>query len=153
MLVVLLSLGIILLDQVTKYWIVADFSLGDSLPVVPGLFNLTYVRNTGAAWGTFGHSTFMLTVLSVVVLVLLILFRRTILTDSLVHRLALACMIGGIAGNLLDRIRLQYVVDFLDFYWQGHHFAVFNVADASICIGVGLYMLSVFFAPREPPPS
>jgi signal peptidase II len=86
---------------------------------------------------------------SAIVLVLLICFRRSFLTDSLIHRLSLALMLGGIAGNLFDRIRLQYVVDFLDFYWENHHFPAFNVADSSICIGVGLYLLSSFFAHEE----
>lgn len=149
MLVLLLSLGLVFVDQASKYWITSGFSLGESVPVIPGCFNLTYVRNTGAAWGTFGGSTGLLTALSVVVLLALIVFRRSFLTDSFVHRVALAFMISGITGNLFDRIRLCYVVDFFDFYWGSHHFAVFNVADAAICAGVGLYILSTLFTSRN----
>lgn len=145
MLVVLLSLGIIVLDQATKQWIVLHFSLGESLPVIPGFFNLAYVRNPGAAWGMMGGLTGPLILLSVAVLVVLVFFRRSFLTDSLIHRLSLALMIGGIVGNLLDRIRLRYVVDFLDFCWQNHHFPAFNVADSAICVGVGLYILTALF--------
>ncbi len=145
MLVLLLSVAIIILDQVTKRWVTAEFYLGESLPVIPGLFNLCHVRNTGAAWGMLGGLNGLLVGLSVVVLLVLIFFRRSFLTDSLVHRLALALMIGGIVGNLLDRVRLQYVVDFLDFHWKIHHFPAFNVADSAICVGVGLYMVSAFF--------
>ena len=151
MLVLLLSLGLVFVDQASKAWITKTFSLGESVPVIHGVFSLTYVRNTGAAWGTFGNSTGMLAALSVAVLLMLIIFRRSFLTDSLVHRVALGLMISGIAGNLLDRIRLCYVVDFFDFYWRNHHFAVFNVADSAICVGVGLYILSALLAPPDKP--
>jgi signal peptidase II len=144
MLVLLFSLGIIVLDQATKTLVKDVFCLypNQVVPVVPGLFNLTYVRNTGAAWGMLGGLNGWLAVLSVVVLLAIVVFRRSILTDSLSHRLALASMIGGIVGNLLDRVRLSFVVDFLDFHWGPHHFPSFNVADAAICVGVGLYLLS-----------
>lgn len=145
MLVVLLSLGIILLDQATKHLVVSRFTLWETLPVIPGCFNLVHVRNTGAAWGMLGGFTGGLMIMSVLVLVALVLFRRSFLTDSLIHRLSLALMTGGIIGNLLDRFRLGYVVDFLDFFWQTHHFPAFNVADSAICVGVGLYILTAFF--------
>jgi signal peptidase II len=148
MMVLLLSVAIVILDQVTKQWVTARFTLFESLPVIPGLFDLCYVRNTGAAWGILGGLNGLLIGLSVVVLLVLVFFRRSFLTDSLVHRLALALMVGGIVGNLLDRVRLQYVVDFLDFHWRLHHFPAFNVADSAICVGVGLYMLSVLFLPK-----
>jgi signal peptidase II len=148
MLVLLLSAAIVVLDQVTKQWVTIRFYLGESLPVIPGFFNLSYVRNTGAAWGMLGGLNGLLVGLSLVVLLVLIFFRRSFLTDSLIHRLALALMIGGIVGNLLDRVRLQYVVDFLDFHWRIHHFPAFNVADSAICVGVGLYMVSALFPPK-----
>lgn len=153
MMVLLLSLSLVLADQAAKAWITGRFWVGQSMVVVPGLFSLTYVRNTGAAWGSFGNSTGVLTLLSAVVLVCLLIFRRAFLSDGLLHRVILALMLGGIAGNLLDRLRLHYVVDFLDFYWQGHHFAVFNIADAAISVGVGLYLLSTFLARKADPES
>jgi signal peptidase II len=152
MLVLLLSVAIIILDQVTKQWVTMQFYLGESVPVIPGFFNFAYVRNTGAAWGMLGGLNGLLVGLSLVVLLILIFFRRSFLTDTLIHRLALAFMIGGIVGNLLDRVRLQYVVDFLDFYWRIHHFPAFNVADSAICIGVGLYMLSTLFPAKTQAP-
>lgn len=152
MLVLLLSVAIVILDQVTKQWVAMRFYLGESLPVVPGWFNLVHVRNTGAAWGMLGGLNGLLVLLSLVVLLVLIFFRRSFLTDSLIHRLALALMIGGIVGNLLDRVRLQYVVDFLDFCWRNHHFPAFNVADSAICVGVGLYMVSALFPAKQVQP-
>ena len=152
MLVLLLSVVIIILDQVTKQWVTMQFYLGESVPVIPGFFNFAYVRNTGAAWGMLGGLNGLLVGLSLGVLLILIFFRRSFLTDTLIHRLALAFMIGGIVGNLLDRVRLQYVVDFFDFYWRIHHFPAFNVADSAICIGVGLYMLSTLFPSQTKAP-
>lgn len=152
MLVLLLSVAIILLDQATKQWVTMRFYLGESLPVISGCFSLTYVRNTGAAWGMLGGLNGLLVSLSVIVLLVLVFFRRSFLTDSLIHRLSLALMIGGIVGNLLDRVRLQYVVDFLDFYWLTHHFPAFNVADSAICVGVGLYMVTALFPGRTQQP-
>jgi signal peptidase II len=147
--VLLLSIAIILLDQITKTLVTLKFHLGDSIVLIPGFFSLTYVRNIGAAWGMLGGWNGVLVALSAVVLVLLIVFRRSFLTDSLIHRISLGLMLGGIAGNLFDRIRLQYVVDFLDFYWNAHHFPAFNVADSSICVGVALYMISSFFVHED----
>ena len=149
MLVLLFSVAIIILDQATKQWVMMRFYLGESLPVLPEWFNLVYVRNTGAAWGMLGGLNGLLVGLSLLVLIILIFFRRSFLTDCLVHRLALALMIGGIVGNLLDRVRHQYVVDFLDFCWQSHHFPAFNVADFAICVGVGLYMMSALFPSKK----
>jgi signal peptidase II len=150
MLVLLLSFAIALIDQVTKYQVCLKFYPGESVPVIPGFFNLAYVRNTGAAWGMLGGLNGWLALFSVVILLGMIVFRRSFLSDVLIHRLALALMIGGIIGNLADRLRLQYVVDFLDFHWRIHHFPAFNVADAAICIGVGLYVLSTFVVPSHP---
>lgn len=150
MLVLVLSFAIALIDQVTKYQVCLRFYPGESLPVIPGLFNLAYVRNTGAAWGMLGGLNAWLALFSLIILAVIVIFRRSFLSDVLIHRLALGLMIGGIIGNLLDRLRLQYVVDFLDFYWTVHHFPAFNVADASICIGAGLYILSTFIVPSHP---
>jgi len=143
--VLLLSLVIVVLDQVTKVLVTCRFEVSESLPVIPGIFDLVYVRNPGAAWGMLGGFHALLIGLSLVVLVVLVVFRRSFMADCAIHRAALGLMIGGIVGNLLDRIRLQYVVDFLDFHWNVHHFPAFNVADSAICVGVGLYILSSFF--------
>jgi signal peptidase II len=143
MFVLLLTIAIVFLDQVTKYAVMSHLSLGEIRPVIEGFLNLTYVRNTGAAWGMMSGFNVWLTALSVVMLALIVVFRRSFLNDTWPHRLALGLMLGGIIGNLLDRVRLFSVVDFLDFHWGAHyHFPSFNVADAAICVGVALYILS-----------
>ena len=141
MLALCISFSIALLDQVSKYAARHHLPSGP-VTVVPQLFDLRYVQNTGAAWGMLEGLNDWLVILSLVMLALILVFHRSILVDTLVHRIATGLMIGGIVGNLLDRVRLGYVVDFLDFHWGIHHFPAFNVADASICTGVGLYILT-----------
>ena len=142
----MLALGLAIIiavaDQWTKLAIRTQFRLGESRGIIPGFFHLTYVRNTGAAWGLLGGYNNLLVVLSAVMLGVLLLFRRSFLSDSIAHRIALGLLVGGILGNLLDRVRLEYVVDFLDFHLRGYHFPAFNVADAAICVGIGLYLLT-----------
>lgn len=142
MLSLIIILVVTLLDQITKELIRSNFYLADRIVVIPGFFQITYIRNTGAAWGMLSGSGGLLTVLSLVMLILLVCFRRHIMTDSLLHRITFGLMISGIVGNLIDRIRHGYVVDFLDFLIIGYNFPAFNVADSAICIGVGLYMFS-----------
>lgn len=147
----LIAIGIILLDQISKEWVRGSFALLESHPVIPGLFNLTYIRNTGAAWGMFSGQNLALAILALTMLIALILFRRQFLPPGRIHRIALGLLCGGIVGNLFDRLRLDYVTDFLDFHWHGAHFPAFNVADAAICCGVGIYLLSSLLSPRQPP--
>jgi len=144
----LVAICVVLLDQASKEWVRGAFSLHESIPVLPGFFNLTYVRNTGAAWGMFSGQNIALSALALVMLAALVVFRRKILPPGRVHRVALGLLCGGIVGNLFDRLRLDYVVDFLDVYWRVHHFPAFNVADSAICIAVGIYVLGTLLAPE-----
>ncbi len=148
----IIALAVILLDQASKEWVRGAFSLHESVPLIPGFFNLTYIRNTGAAWGMFSGQNLALSLLAVVMLALLVVFRRRLLPSGLLHRIVLGLLCGGIVGNLLDRLRLDYVTDYLDFYFREWHFPSFNVADSAICIGVGIYILGTVFA-KPPRPS
>lgn len=150
MLVLILSIAVAVLDQVTKDRVMLIFYPGESVPVLPGFLDLVYVRNTGAAWGMFGGSNGWLALFSVLMLITIVLFRRSFLNDSTIHKVAFGLMAGGIVGNLIDRIKLNFVVDFLDFHWKTHHFPAFNVADSAICIGVGLYMITAFMTASHP---
>ena len=147
MLILYLCLSITLLDQFTKHLVWSSMVLGSPTEVIPGLLSFTYVQTTGAAWGILAGMNVLLVILALVMLVLLVVFRSYFITDALIHRIAMGLMLAGIVGNLIDRIRLGYVVDFVDFYWRSHpyHFPAFNVADSAICIGVGLYIISQFF--------
>ena len=140
-----LSFVIVVLDQWCKLLILRRFSLGESWPVIPGCFNLTYLRNTGAVWGILQHQNEWLVLFSFIVLILMAIFYRWLVDDRRVHRLAIGCMIGGIVGNLIDRIKLGWVTDFLDFHWAANHWPCFNLADAAICVGVGIYAVSTLW--------
>jgi len=151
MLALTIGLVIVLLDQFTKVWVRTSFVCGgEPHRVIPGFFNLVYVRNPGAAWGMLGGQQVILILLSVIVLLLLVFFHRRVLNPTLDHRIALGLIIGGILGNLIDRIKFGWVTDFLDFHIGTHHWPSFNVADSAICIAVGLYLLSALWHTRHP---
>ena len=141
MFVLVLGFIIVLLDQATKHLVRRNLLSGEIVTVIPGLFDLRYVTNTGAAWGILQGLNHWLVALSVVMLVLMAVFHRSFVMNTRPSKLSAGLIVGGIVGNLIDRLRLSFVVDFLDFYWRGHHFPCFNVADSAICIGVGLYIL------------
>lgn len=149
MIVILLGLAIVLLDQFTKHWIRSAFVYGESRPVIDGFFNLTYVRNDGAAWNLLSGHSILLILISVVILALLIICRRSFLQDRLFHKILMGLMVGGIVGNLIDRIRFGWVTDFLDFQFGTYHYPSFNVADSAICIAVGLYIIFNLFQKNE----
>jgi len=150
-----LALGILGLDQGSKHWVLGSYRLGETLAVIPGIFNLTYIRNPGAAFGIFAQADaafrtpFFLMVPLVALLAIAFVFWKLPPTDIKIS-LALSSVVGGAIGNLIDRMRFGYVVDFLDFHWKGKmHFPAFNVADAAICVGVGLLMFDLFFYERK----
>jgi signal peptidase II len=122
------------LDQITKYWIVQTFSLGQTLPVLPGIFHFTYVTNTGAAFSLLSGKVEWLRWLSLGVSLVLIALALIGPTLNLWDQLGYGLILGGAMGNGIDRFVLGYVVDFLDF--RLINFAVFNVADSFISIGI-----------------
>jgi len=150
MFVLIVGILIALADQITKYWIRFNYDLGELHSIIPGFFNLTYLRNTGAAWGIFDGYNTWLGLLSIVVLAGLVFFRRSFISNVFEHKIALACLLGGITGNLIDRLRLGFVTDFLDFHVNGWHWPAFNIADAAICTGVGIYILSALWLNQHP---
>ncbi|MGI6100583.1 MAG: signal peptidase II [Kiritimatiellia bacterium] len=146
----LLICGITLLDQLTKLWIRSSFAYGEQRVVIPGFFNLHHIHNTGAAWGMLAGWRIPLIAFSLIMLLLLIWRRRELFYGYRFGWVALGLLAGGIIGNLIDRVFLGYVVDFLDFHHGHWHFPAFNVADSAICIGIGLYLIGQFRAGREP---
>jgi len=149
MLVLCISLAVTTIDQVVKRIIFSNLNLGQRIPVIPDFFNITYGQNTGAAWGIFQGGNAWLIALSLVVLTVLFFFRSHFFSDGVLNKVAMGLMIGGILGNLIDRVHHGFVVDFLDFIFWGWHFPAFNVADSGICVGVALYMLAQFISGRH----
>jgi len=151
MLALILGLIVVVFDQFTKLWVRETLIYGaEPQVIVPGFINLVYVRNPGAAWGMFGGQQAFLILLSIVVLILLAIFRRRFLNPTLDHRITFGLMIGGILGNLIDRIKVGWVTDFIDCHIGTHHFPSFNIADSAICIAVGLYLLSALWHKSHP---
>lgn len=143
--------AVLALDQLTKAAISAWLPVGESHRIIAQFFDLTHVTNSGAAWGIFRGKNELLEILSIVTVLAILLFRRSLALHA-GQTTALSLVTGGILGNFLDRVRFGAVVDFLDFYIRDWHWPAFNVADCAICCGVGLYMLATFRAEKSRPP-
>lgn len=146
--------GVVAADQFTKWLVMATFRLYEIKIVIPGFFNLTYITNTGAAFGllageqTLLRQAFFISVAMVALLIMFFSYRHFRSQGQLfVH--AIGMIAGGAIGNLIDRLRFGKVVDFLDFYIKGYHWPAFNVADSAITIGVGLFILGSLLCPPE----
>jgi signal peptidase II len=144
MLLLIASL-VVVVDQFTKWLIVQTFQMHEALPVIPDFFDLVYVRNKGAAFGIFSDTGFRVPFLlttTMVAVVFLVWFYRQLKPEQILSRSALSLILGGAIGNLIDRLRLGEVIDFLDVHWFQHHWPAFNVADSAICVGVGMLLLA-----------
>jgi signal peptidase II len=143
-----LPILIVALDQLTKAIVRAMLPLHTSVTVIPNLVDFTHVRNTGAAFGILNYAEFpfktgVIALIATAALVGVGVYTASLAHHQLVARLGLALIIGGAAGNLLDRIVAGSVVDFVDVYWRTHHFWAFNVADSAISIGVAIMILDM----------
>ncbi len=120
----------------------------DIVTVLPGLFNITHARNTGAAFGFLNavdipFKPYLMTAVAAIALVSIIVYSTHAATQFPLSQYGLAGVVGGAIGNLIDRVRVGYVLDFIDVYWRGWHFWTFNVADAAISVGAGLLILDM----------
>lgn len=145
--------GVFMIDQVTKAWATRVLRTGGDRPVIDGLLNFAYAQNTGVAFsmlddhgdaGRWGLSA----VAFVAAALVLYFFWRTPRSDDRILG-ALVLLLAGIVGNVVDRMRLGFVVDFIDVQFGNWHYPTFNVADASICIGAGLLILDMFLAKKS----
>ena len=142
---------IVLADQLTKYIVDRTMPLHYSIPVIDNFFNLTYIRNTGAAFGIFSgsHEAFRLPFLIIVSLIaigFIFMMLKRLRESETGLTIALAFILGGAIGNLIDRVIYGEVIDFLDVYWSDYHWPAFNIADSFITIGVciTIYYLATF---------
>jgi signal peptidase II len=148
-----LALAVIVLDQVTKALVRRHMVLYDDHEIIPGLVSLVHGRNRGLAFGVFSGGdlpaqSIVLAVLSAAVLVLVVVQWRRLAEGPAATRIAMALIAGGAIGNLIDRLRLGYVTDFVHVYWRGHVWPDFNVADSAITVGIVL-MLADAIRPRQ----
>lgn len=147
-----LALIALVLDQITKIWVINAFRLYESIEVLP-FFNLTYVRNYGAAFSFLsdagGWQRWFFTAIAIVVSVLVIFWLKKAKPSQVLFPIALSLILGGALGNLYDRLAYGYVVDFLDFYYQSWHWPAFNVADSAIFLGAVFLILDAFKNPES----
>jgi signal peptidase II len=147
----LLAVGVIVLDQSSKIWVLGSFNLHEQR-VVTDFFNLVLVFNSGAAFsflaGAGGWQKWFFVVLALVISGWLTVILRQHANEKLLP-LALSLILGGALGNVVDRLRFDAVVDFLDFHLAGYHWPAFNVADSAITLGVGLMLLHQIRQPKE----
>jgi signal peptidase II len=144
----ILSLVIIVADAWTKWLVASRIDLHESIPLIPDFLQLVHVRNTGAAFGIGANADsaivpllLNLGAIGVFFVVVAYAFRAAV-TDRILQT-GLHLILGGAIGNLIDRFRLHYVVDFVDVFVKSHHWPAFNVADSAICIGIGLLFLDM----------
>ena len=150
----ILSLTVLVLDQLTKAWIVSRMPLGTygpapgAITVIENFFYLVHVGNTGAAWSMMSGKSTLLAGLAGITLLGIYFWRRALALREKWVQLGFGLLCGGIVGNLIDRIAYGHVVDFLDFHFGSYVYPTFNVADSGICVGVVIYLI---YSLRHPP--
>ena len=146
--------GVTIIDQLSKYAVQLKLTLHNPVEVIPGFFNITYIFNPGAAFGLFSNiseTARMIILVGISLISFAILFYMYIKIrekDNCIL-IPIALIIGGALGNLIDRIRFQMVVDFLDFYWGNFHWPAFNIADTAITVGTIILVVMVLFTERR----
>jgi signal peptidase II len=152
--VLAITLPVILMDQLTKAWIIAALPLHDAHSVIDGFFNIIHVRNPGAAFGFLAgaapvfRSIFFVAV-TLAAILLILHYLRTAQSEEFLLVGSLALILAGAVGNLIDRVRFGEVVDFLDVYIGTHHWPAFNVADAAISSGACTLAILLFARRNE----
>lgn len=132
--------GILILDQAVKALVQQKMAEGMSIPILPGIFHLTYILNPGAAFGLFAEQRWLFILVAVLLVIGVAFLFKQLVQQPPMLRLGASLLVGGALGNLLDRIRIGRVIDFFDFrIWP-----IFNIADIAICVGVGLILLVTF---------
>ena len=134
-------------DQVSKHWIHSNLSKQDSIEVIKDFFWIVHVHNYGAAWGILSGYGWLLSLLAFAALLGIYLYRRTLNLENAYLQWVFGLLCSGIVGNLVDRLRLGYVIDFLDFLLGSYHWPAFNVADSAIFCGVAMYLVHTWRYP------
>jgi signal peptidase II len=149
---ILLTVAGLLLDQATKLFIDRSMQLFDSIPVITNFFNITYVRNRGAAFSFLSDVSwrlpFFIAITLVASIAILVAFHK-LRDDQKLAQISMSMIFSGAIGNLIDRVRLGEVIDFLDVHWYRHHWPAFNIADSLICVGVFLLALDMLLEEKR----
>lgn len=133
-----------LIDQISKIVITNTFSLNETRTIIKSFFSLSYIQNTGAAWGLFEGKTILLAIISLIFLYFFVKYIIELKSINKFNMVSLGLILGGIVGNLFDRIVNNYVIDFLSFRLFSYNFPVFNLADTYIVVGIILIIIETF---------
>jgi signal peptidase II len=136
--------SIVASDQLSKLWIRTNLAIGESLPLI-GRLSLIHINNTGSAFGLLANQTFLIIIISIAALLFILLFLRYLSPATTLSIVAIGLLMGGAAGNLIDRLRFGSVTDFIYFrLWGNFHWPAFNISDASIVVGVCILIYSFY---------
>ncbi|MEC0665472.1 signal peptidase II [Priestia flexa] len=145
----MIALAIIIFDQLTKWIVVKEMELGESIPVIDNFLYITSHRNRGAAWGILPGQMWFFYVITIIVVIGLIVYIRKINKADKWLGVALGLMLGGAIGNFIDRVFRQEVVDFVNTYIFTYDFPIFNVADSALAVGVGIMFILTLFEGKQ----
>lgn len=145
----IIAIGVVLLDQVTKWLIVKNFSLGESIKVIEDFFYITSHRNRGAAWGILQGQMWLFYVITVIVIIGIIYYIQKEVKGKMLLGISLGLMLGGAIGNFIDRVFRKEVVDFIQTFIFSYDFPIFNIADSALVIGVTLMMVQMLREERR----
>ena len=143
---------IVVLDQASKWWLTRSLDIHEFRPLIEGVLSLSHVQNRGAAFGILSdadlpYQAALFSAVSLLALIAIAVYAFRLPAEARLPQMGLALVLGGALGNLIDRVRLGYVVDFIHLYWGSHQWPDFNVADSAITVGVALLILDMLVAP------
>lgn len=144
----LLAVVVFVIDIASKFWIVKNFFLFESVNLLP-FFSITYVRNIGAAFSIFEGQRWILAAIAFIVSTVIVYMLYRNKNKQKLENFSLALILGGALGNLFDRLYHGFVVDFLDVNFGDWHYPTFNIADCAICLGIGVFILSNYVKPKK----
>ncbi|MDG4655855.1 signal peptidase II [Ectobacillus antri] len=144
-----ISLIVILIDQVSKWIVLKNMELGESIPVIHDVLYITSHRNRGAAWGILQNQMWFFYVITVVFVIAVIYYMQKYAKTDKLLGVALGLILGGAIGNFIDRVIHKEVVDFIHTYIFSYNFPVFNVADSALCIGVALLFIQTLLEGKK----
>ena len=146
---------VMLFDQFTKYWVSVKLREGDEIDIIRGFFKFSYTENPGIAFGMLnnGNVKWLLVTISVVAILVVVYYMKRTPASNTLLLWSLALLAAGICGNLIDRVRLGRVIDFILLYYKDYQWPVFNIADTAITIGAALMAIELFLAPQAERPT
>ncbi|MGN0973835.1 MAG: signal peptidase II [Bacilli bacterium] len=144
-----IALIVFLMDFLSKNFVINNFELLKSIELIPNFFYITYLQNTGAAWGMFENGSIIIAIVSLIIFILISNYLKKLKLDNLWSIISFGFLLGGILGNFIDRVVYGYVIDFLDFKIFGYDYPVFNFADIMIVVGTIMIAIKIIRGDKD----